>query len=486
MDIYRIENHNQAYDIWRQRAVSRKTLVHIDAHIDFAWIPDGDIRNMFSASTPSEFNALLNKKHTWNIFGKKPRALFHIGNYVYPALQEGIVNRVYWVVPDPIWHTASGRSLIKKILMVLQAGNPGACGPLAVRADRIEVSFMGVAVTALARAALPVFEEEVLLDIDTDYFVTDSLQGVPPYFTGSRRLPWIWPEELAQTIKNKHIISPITTIAYSVEGGFTPLAYKFLGDETAGFLKGDADICSQTRARFRNSIALYAAGRSIQARIALERTACEGSLYEAPQRYLLARMYKECDNYQKAQCCMQDAVRLDASYATAYNNAALRLRAQGKHAQALCECEFMQDTFPDEYLYRLLRADVLLDAGKLTEALAEYEQVLTHNSHVEAVWAAAGRVLYHQKKYQRAIEYCRRGVADGGNAQSFYWLGMACARAQKIDEAIQYLQRSVTQGMRTADVYFQLAGLFAARKNFYKVQEKFLCGIQAFFSQNVA
>jgi len=35
-----IENHDQAYNIWRDAGVRNRTLVHIDAHHDMSWADD--------------------------------------------------------------------------------------------------------------------------------------------------------------------------------------------------------------------------------------------------------------------------------------------------------------------------------------------------------------------------------------------------------------------------------------------------------------
>ncbi|MFZ6016554.1 MAG: hypothetical protein ACOYU0_02855 [Nitrospirota bacterium] len=49
--------------------------------------------------------------------------------------------------------------------------------------------------------------------------------------TNPKRTPWILPERLVERLTLKGITVDILTISYSVEGGFTPLRYKYLGEE---------------------------------------------------------------------------------------------------------------------------------------------------------------------------------------------------------------------------------------------------------------
>ena len=33
-----MENHDEAYHVWRQAGISQRVLVHVDAHHDMAWL----------------------------------------------------------------------------------------------------------------------------------------------------------------------------------------------------------------------------------------------------------------------------------------------------------------------------------------------------------------------------------------------------------------------------------------------------------------
>src|SRR3989338_3072743 len=99
-NVFVMENHNEALAYWRRLGVKDKTLVHIDSHFDFAWITDSDPRALLSLKSLDDFkkNSLMNP--LWNLSGRTKEELIHIGNYIEPAIKEGIVREFYWVVPD--------------------------------------------------------------------------------------------------------------------------------------------------------------------------------------------------------------------------------------------------------------------------------------------------------------------------------------------------------------------------------------------------
>lgn len=79
-----MENHDEAYRVWRDAGVRQKILVHIDAHDDLVWMPD--------------------------------RAAINIANFICPALKENLVREVFWVVPDQTWEDASSRKpLVRRL-----------------------------------------------------------------------------------------------------------------------------------------------------------------------------------------------------------------------------------------------------------------------------------------------------------------------------------------------------------------------------------
>lgn len=78
--IFVMENHDEAYDVWRKAGVRERVLIHIDAHHDMWWLLEADFLN--------------------------------IANFISLALQENLLREVYWVVPDRAWETTKNRRSI--------------------------------------------------------------------------------------------------------------------------------------------------------------------------------------------------------------------------------------------------------------------------------------------------------------------------------------------------------------------------------------
>ena len=173
-----------------------KVLVHIDAHDDLAWARDA--------------------------------GALDIGNFISLALKEGIIREVFWVVPDQTWESSKTRQPLLRRLKRLTTEFPGASRLLKVEEAQISLTLLDKPVRVCTLDHLPPLEEKVLLDIDTDFFTIPRACSLS---NQHRTLPWCWPGELVARLKARGVQADLITIAYSVEGGYTPVKWKYLADE---------------------------------------------------------------------------------------------------------------------------------------------------------------------------------------------------------------------------------------------------------------
>ncbi|NGP46776.1 hypothetical protein G4V62_18190 [Bacillaceae bacterium SIJ1] len=184
--IHVIDDHDEAYYIWKENNISKATLLHIDAHSD-----------------------IQDEKE------------LHIGSFIRHAINTNIVNSYYWIIPKD-FHKNKFRHT--EVLLHLQFNGT----------QNIKVLKNGVITGKLNDCEiwvgpydlLPKINEPVLLDIDIDYFITS------PTFVGYKESLSIWeqPKELIRFLEKNNILNKIITICTSIQGGYTPFQWKCLAD----------------------------------------------------------------------------------------------------------------------------------------------------------------------------------------------------------------------------------------------------------------
>src|SRR6266540_6551234 len=106
-----MENHDAAYEIWRSAGVRDRVVAHLDAHHDM-WFIDG--------TTP-----------------------ITIANYLCPAVRDGMIKALFWIVPDPTWETPADRSEIVRQVKQITKRYPGPRARVMVTDRAIATSILG-------------------------------------------------------------------------------------------------------------------------------------------------------------------------------------------------------------------------------------------------------------------------------------------------------------------------------------------------------
>lgn len=234
MKIFLIEDHDEALKVWRKCHVRGLDLVHIDAHMDFELQRARPVEDIVKeAASVNELKEGLEYTLSFLHYERDFNKQTHVGNYTYPAIREGIVRDFYWVVPGD---GAEFEKRSKELTGYLKRIMEDAGGKSAIHRpsrDTISSEFFGRRIVICTLDSLPEFTGKVLLDIDADFLVIDSMSKADATKDIGSRRPWISPLDLAVTLNNKVPRRAVTTIAYSVNGGWTPMEYKTLADEMA-------------------------------------------------------------------------------------------------------------------------------------------------------------------------------------------------------------------------------------------------------------
>lgn len=147
-------------------------------------------------------------------------ALLHCANYLYPALSNGLVGELFWVVPDRMWGDGSGveqaLELVGKWVDLSlrdweswRVENGAVCGSLM---DRPFWIGRAQQLPLLSQSQ----QENLALDIDVDYFVDPLDDSV-----------WTTPYRFADIFPYR---PKVLTVALSVSGGYTPVEELYWGE----------------------------------------------------------------------------------------------------------------------------------------------------------------------------------------------------------------------------------------------------------------
>ena len=376
--VFLMESHDQAYHIWREARVKQKILIHIDAHHDMWWISD-------------------------------PNSIT-IANFICPALKDGIVREIYWVVPDRTWGDKRSRAALLQHVRKLASKYPGGPNPITAANDEISTSVIGQPLRICSLRSLPSIREDVLLDIDIDYLVIPRVS----YGESDKHepLPWCWPEKLVGGLRERNIISELITIAYSVEGGYTRLTWKYFGDELAARLRSPNHEEATIRGAGLIRLGALAAHRE-------DLTAAESKYREAidlmpaspvPHYHLAHLLYPVAGRTDEARKCYQKALTLDPSYRSPYNSRGLHYYAERRFA----------------------------------EAEEEHRRTLSLDPQDPYALFGLGRLAARRRRWNQAEVLLRKSLANDGNLINAYrWLGKVLTKQGQHGEAISAYERSL-------------------------------------------
>ncbi|MEW6281660.1 MAG: hypothetical protein AB1758_23830, partial [Candidatus Eremiobacterota bacterium] len=188
-----MEDHRDAYFFWKKLGVLGCTCVHVDAHLD-----TGELQLPgYTGTRQPEINC---------------------GNFLLHAMVEGIVRTLVWVVPPHLPQPDRVAWIQQEVQTWL---HPTLSEHLSWRdcGARLEGRLRGCRVVVCRSDRLPDLDGPVLLDVDVDYFLGPDDQ--------------VWQSPLELVSHLRHLAPVALTVAYSVEGGYTPVWLRHLGDLTA-------------------------------------------------------------------------------------------------------------------------------------------------------------------------------------------------------------------------------------------------------------
>lgn len=381
-----MENHDSAYHAWKALSLQGMTAVHIDAHLDIL--------------TDSTNN-------------------IHFGNYLFQAIKDKIVTKLYWVVPGTRKEFMEDLIYVKKIISSLAAHDHITLSSPPPQPHLINgvitTTLFGIPAHICTVEDVPKIGEDVLLDIDVDFFIIKRIRDNSNIQQVGERKPWIGVPPFVKKIQKK-IHSPFfTTIAYSVNEGYTPLVYKTLGDRLAAQL-GFVDEGMKTRLLAATHFARF-------------------------------RKYLDQDNIVEARKNLNAALYLNPLYAipeNTYGGLLLKKKdLEGAHD------EFSRMLKVDKSnIHALIGMGIVeLYRNKLQRAEMHFKKALVIDPGNERSLLYRSWIEYKLKRYKQAEDFCKTGISL--NRHNFYFIYLAGKLAQrkgKNKQANDFFKRAVQTG----------------------------------------
>lgn len=337
-----MEDHRDAYFFWKKLGVFDCTCVHVDAHLDTC---EFQLPGAAGLQQP-EINC---------------------GNYLLPAMAEGIVTTLIWVVPPHL----PGSDLSGWVRRELPAWvHPSLSEVLSwhLREGRVEGRLKGCRLVVCTSDNLPPLEGPVLLDIDADYFL------------GLQDEVWQSPLQLREQLAGLELQA--LTVAYSIEGGYTPPELRWLGDQ-ALLAWQDPERAEDARA-----------------------TGDPPSALDAACFHLQRKQYDRCLAWLE---------RTEDAQAAAYLRSFVQF-AQGQLEEALAGWRGLQQGPLDAPALRHLlemEGRTLMALGRAGEAVEPLERA-ARQAHCEAApWLEVARARRDAGQLQEAARSFRRALSLG-------------------------------------------------------------------------
>ena len=292
---------------------------------------------------------------------------------------------------------------------------------------------------------LPEFKEEILLDIDCDYFVyTSARQHIFSDILEKKKL-WIKSEEFVDKLKKKNIETDIITIANSIEGGFTPIEYKYLGyelKELCGKLLFDdyepLGLKDNPSVFFNHSMAEWKKGNLSRAR----------------------------DLYKKA-------VQLDPTYRSYFNNRGFQYEEFGLFNKAYSEYEKILSLDPECPYNNVNMGRLLIKKGRLDEALSYLKKGIELNKDDFRAFSLLGDIHFKRKEFDNAIILYKKSLnLESEGVSALKNLGICYWKKHNMDQARKRLKKAVRLDPFQLKIRFFLIHIYVRKNLFYRAKRE--------------
>lgn len=443
------DDHYRAYAFWREKNLRDLFLIHVDAHLDVS--ADG-----FTPQALAGLAAAKNKAEM-DVFRGNPKLPWgglHCGNFLYPALLDGTVTTLVWVIPQELVDLDSMLQSARQNLQSWVDMTFDEYRSFHIENGYVEGRLLGRRVVVCTCQNLPALDSSLnlALDIDVDYFIRLKDDVI-----------WQTPQQLRGILGD---LQPLSfTVATSCEGGYTPGHHRFLGQLCLEvFTKGPVDIWQDEVTAFIEAEALQARLKAgsipdavIKAKDVPPQDEAEVSLEEASEDDLRQSVFlcwqKLLDGAPRfmrpailsAMGRQQEAEAEDPAYRVSLLDLAGRQFSKRDFAKGLAYLEKLKDDGADA---RYLRAFLAMGGSKLHLSLEQVEELLKQQGLTDKdrarLLALQADIASKQRDARKAVRLIESALELERDRASFYhFLSRQLRALGKRELALKALRKAI-------------------------------------------
>lgn len=221
-DVVIVEDHSEVLAHWLKKGIINATLINIDAHDDIRRISAAKIDGLKKLHDQKDIKAISESDSL------SDKGLYGIGNFIYAAGKLGMVKEVYWIIPFSHFSHPDIETRMKKFLKSYRFSDDDIKtfrlkdGCFRGEIDGIPLNICGI-------ETLPPLNNPVILSTDMDFFPYLSVEY------GVNKLEAI--KMFFDSLSKKDYRIMDAVVAYSVNGGYTTVLHRWLGDVILEVLK---------------------------------------------------------------------------------------------------------------------------------------------------------------------------------------------------------------------------------------------------------
>jgi tetratricopeptide (TPR) repeat protein len=220
-----VEDHSEVLIQWVKKGIRNITLINIDTHDDIQRIPPEKIGQLKELYHQKDISAL---RKTNSLSDK---GLYDIGNFIYAAGKLGIIKDIYWIIPFSYFSHPDVDKSLKKFLKSYSFPD-GVIKTFKVENGCFRGEIDGIPFNICGIEELPTIDHPVLLSIDIDFLPYLSVEYGVNKLEAIKML-------FGSLYKRKYKVKD-AVVAYSVNGGYTTVSDRWLGNVILEMLKEPA------------------------------------------------------------------------------------------------------------------------------------------------------------------------------------------------------------------------------------------------------